>query len=365
MTLKHVQTSKDWRAFLDLPSDLFSGLDAWVPALRVDMKELLREKHPVWSDKRRKAFMVYQDKKLLGRIMAIIQPDGAGTFGFLDVETNNHKASKELLSAAENWLRSHGCKSIQGPYNPDIHNVMGVLIEGFNQKPAFMTPYNGPDLPKTLIKCGYKVDRVFSCYALTPGTFVDYAKLRRVKDWLEKRHDMKVRGPRMNRFKDELKIFHSIYNAAFEGHYASTTVPWTAFKAMGKGMKLILDPRLVFIIEKKDKPMGFLLALPDYNEVFSYLPQGRLFPWGWFHFLRQRRRIQRVRILTMAVLPEYQHLGLGSMVYALMSQAIDDAGYATAELGWVDDSNIPMARACEQMGGEVSKRFAIFTKTLA
>ena len=364
MTIVEVNSKWKLKQFIDFPYALYSENQYWVPPLRMDENALLSESHPIWKGKKRKGFLAIENGKIQGRIMAIIQPSGIGSFGFLEVKKDNNEAFNELMKSVETWLQSNGCQEIIGPLNPDINNTMGLLIDGFGQRPTIMMTYNNKEIPEMIEKYGFSVDRTFSSYELTPEKFIDYEKLQRVKSWLEKKHKVSVRNPNMRDFNRELEIFHKIYNSAFKMHYGTCELEWETFKLMGKGMKLIINPELVFVIEKDKSPVGFLLALPDYNEVFAKMKGGRLFPFGWFHVLINRRNIERVRIMTMAIDPKFQHLGLGSLVYSLMSKSIDDCNYKYAELGWVDDENIKMAKACKLMGGKVSKRYAVFKKTL-
>ena len=42
---------------------------------------------------------------------------------------------------------------------------------------------------------------------------------------------------------------------------------------------------------------------------------GRLLPFGWWHFLRRRKIIDRCRVGFLGVKPEYQHTGVAAALY--------------------------------------------------
>ena len=80
---------------------------------------------------------------------------------------------------------------------------------------------------------------------------------------------------------------------------------------------------------------------------------GRLLPFGWLRFLRGKRKIDRVRVFALGVKPEYQHTGVAA---ALLRRAHRDGGRRWAsdggEMGWILETNEPMNRAMEGMGGD-------------
>ena len=50
---------------------------------------------------------------------------------------------------------------------------------------------------------------------------------------------------------------------------------------------------------------------------------GRLLPFGWWHFLRKSRIIDRVRVGFLGVKPEYQHTGVAATLYVEHFDAAD------------------------------------------
>ena len=54
--------------------------------------------------------------------------------------------------------------------------------------------------------------------------------------------------------------------------------------------------------------------MPDVNQVLKKM-NGRLLPLGWWHFLRQSKTIDRVRVGFLGVKPEYQHTGVAAALY--------------------------------------------------
>ena len=82
-------------------------------------------------------------------------------------------------------------------------------------------------------------------------------------------------------------------------------------------------------------------------------------------FLLGKRKIDRVRVFALGVKPEYQHTGIAA---ALLRRALRDGRHGGAsdggETGWILETNEPMNRAMEGMGGKIVKRYRLYEKAL-
>jgi GNAT superfamily N-acetyltransferase len=108
---------------------------------------------------------------------------------------------------------------------------------------------------------------------------------------------------------------------------------------------------------------GAALTLPDYNQVFRHM-NGRLFPIGWAKFLYYRRRIDRVRVFALGVKKEFQHTGVAARFYEMHYDAAERTPQKRGETGWILETNKPMNRAMEGMGGEVVARYRIYEREI-
>ena len=144
-----------------------------------------------------------------------------------------------------------------------------------------------------------------------------------------------------------------------------STMTEAEFNHMAKEMRPVVDADLVLLAEKEDgEPIGFLLALPDLNRAFKHLPDGRLFPFGLFKFLWQKRKIDTARLLTLGLKPGYQHLGLGAAMYTRLLQIGVGKGYKGAEGSWILEDNHEMCTALEKLGADKYKRYRVYDRVL-
>lgn len=366
MTVKihSVRSKKDLHQFIRLPYDLHQQTPQWVPPLLLTQEEMFSPANAFWQANQHSFFLAYQGERCAGRIAAFIDKrqneffgTRSGSFGFVE-GVDDAEVFRVLLEAAEVFLRSHDCDEIIGPLNPTIHHELGILVAGFETPPYFMLTHNPPYYQKHISRCGYLKLRDFYAYKIEAHTYRDLPASPSPKVRVELRH------PNMRRFEDELKILWAIYNNAFTGHWGFSPISWEDFYALAKDLKRIIDPELVHIAEKEGKAVGFILALPNLNEALIHVKNGRLLPLNWLTLLKRRRHIKSVRIITVAVIKEYQPLGLGQYLYQAVAKNIIKKGYLHAEISWVVEDNKVMNKIARRVGGYLYKTFRLYFKKL-
>ena len=102
-----------------------------------------------------------------------------------------------------------------------------------------------------------------------------------------------------------------------------------------------------------------VLELTDLKKL-----DGRLLPFGWLTALRERKRIDAVRVFALGVKPEYQHTGIAARFYVRHIETAAEVGVSGGEEGWILEVNEPMNRAMEGMGGTIVKRYRLYEKTI-
>jgi len=192
--------------------------------------------------------------------------------------------------------------------------------------------------------------------------YVPSTKMERVRKMLMQKYPLKIRTPDMKKFMHELEYFHDIYNDAFVDHWGFVPIPKDEFLLLAKDMKSIIDPRLVLILEYNNEPIGFLLTLPNANELFIKIRNGHLLPTGIFKILFGRRHIKSARVITAAVKKKYQHLGLGALLYPELMKRGICYGYKEAELSWVAEDNVVMNTIAKELCGEPYKTYRLYSK---
>ncbi len=357
--------------FIKFPWKIYRNDPNWVPPLLMDRKKFLdKTKNPFFRDNPTEFYLAYRNGEIVGRIAAILNKqhnqyhnDKTGFFGFLEA-VNDRTVWEALLNTAKDWLRKQGCDRMMGPMNPSTNDEVGFLIDGFDTPPFFMMTHNPPYYIDLMESLGYRKAKDLYAYYLDEETVVITPKLQRVYDMLHKKFPVKIRTVDMKHFERELELVRDIYNDAWSKNWGFVPLTPDEFDFIANDFKQIIDPDVVLIGEYQGEAVGFLLALPNYNEVFKRIPNGRLLPFGIFKFLWYKNKIKTLRILTLGIKQKYQPLGLGALFYIEIIRRGLKKGYTTGEMSWILEDNELMNKPARMLGGKVYKTYRIYETDL-
>jgi len=107
------------------------------------------------------------------------------------------------------------------------------------------------------------------------------------------------------------------------------------------------------------EPVGFSLSTPDMNQALI-LARGRLFPFGLFKIMRQVKKINMIRIITMGVIEKYRNRGIDAVFYLDTWRNATRRGYHRGEMSWILETNVMMNRAAEMLGGKIYKTYRMY-----
>jgi len=336
----------------------------------MEQKKLINEKkNPFYNNAEIALFLAKLNGETAGRIAAIIDyrynefhQAKTGFFGFFE-SIDNHNTANLLFKVAEDWLREKGMEDVLGPSNPSMMDEIGILVDGFEKYPSILMPYHKPYYDKLAKKAGYEKEMDLLTYLVTQNS-VDRERAERAVKIVKKRlPDLEIRKINMRKIKDEVHIIRDIFNEAWKNNWGFIPLSKEEFDALASDLKTIVDDDFAHIAEINGQPVGFSIALPDYNQIFRGM-NGRLFPFGIFKLLWNKRKIDKVRTALMGVLPEYQGKGIDVLMHREAIQNGLEKGVDSSEVGWILENNIQMVRVAERIGGKLDKRYRMYSKKL-
>lgn len=369
--IKELKTKQDLKKFIKFPIELYKKNEYFVPQLYISEKRMLTKANPFLKKSEIKMFIAYDDKKIVGRIAAIynrlhlkLYNDDTGFFGFFDVE-NNYAIAKLLFDAALNWLKSKGIIKIIGPTNLTTNDSCGFLIEGFKQAPIVLMPYNYNYYNDFCIKYGFSKSIDLYSYNIS-GELVD-KNISNIANYYEEKLKFKniyFRNIRANSFKNDIKKLRSVYNQSNKDNWGFLPLNEQEFNSMAKDLRSISSLDYTIIAEKDNEMIGFLIAIPDVNQILKTINNGKLFPFGIFKFLFNKNKIDKARLIILGVLPEYRKQGIDKVMYKKIRQALQKKGIESAEACYVFESNTVMNTILQKTGAKQVKKYRLYLKTI-
>lgn len=361
---------RDVRQFINFPFELYEGCPQWVPPMISDMEFALdRSEHPFYRHSTADFFLAEADGQTLGRIAVIDnrnynQYHQSQTAFFYFFETvEDLDVARALFEAASDWARGKGLEKILGPRGLLRADGMGILVKGFEHRPALGIPYNYPYYATFLEKLGFEKEIDHSSAHLSaefelPQRYFEAAE--RVKE---------RRGLRIESFssKDEMRQWipyvQRIYNEAFSDVWGFFPVTDAEIKVIADRFLAVADPRLIKIVMKDDEMIGFILAYPDIS-VGIQRAKGRFWPFGWFHLMREYRRTKWLDANGIGLLPGHQGVGANVMLYVELFKSAKAFGFEHADLAQVAETNTESLGEVNAVGAEWYKRHRVYRRAL-
>ena len=373
VSIRPVRGKKDLNEFIDLPYRLRRNDPQWVPPLRFERREFLNpRKNPWFQHSEAEFFLAERDGEVVGRISAHIdyrwdefQGGNDGMFGFIEAD-DDPDVFKALVEAAADWLRGRGRERMLGPMDFTMNDECGVLIEGFDDSTMVLEPWHPPYYGERLEATGLEKEIDLLMWELWFGQLkggTEFHPLIHQAAQKSREEGVVVRNMRRRNMADEVRRFMEVYNEAWGKNWGFVPITEAEVQFQAKNLKPVLDENWAMIAELDGKVIGAALTLPDINQALAKM-KGRILPFGWWHFLRRRRYIDRLRVFALGVKHEYQHLGVAAALYERHIQSAVEVGPRGGHMGWILETNKPMNRAMEGMGGRVVKKYRIYRLAL-
>jgi GNAT superfamily N-acetyltransferase len=361
-----VRGRADVEAFVALPYGLHRGDPGWTPMLRRDVRAVLdAARNPLFEHADRELFLARRGGRVVGRIAAIhdrrheaTHADRVGFFGFFE-SVDDPAVAGALFDAAAQWLRVRGCDTLRGPLNPSINDEAGLLVDGFDTPSVLMMPHNPRYYAALVVGAGFRKAKDLLAFQNTHTTLPD--RLVAATDVVRKRQGVSCRSIDMKRFSDEVALIKRLFNAGWERNWGHVPLTDREIEHLARQLKPLVVPDLVVFAERAGEPIGFAAAIPDFNVALRANPSGRLFP-GILKVLWASRRLTRLRVLLLGVLPEWQGRAVDALLYRRIWENGRAKGYDWAEAGWILEDNRRMINGLTRMGFEAYKTYRVYER---
>jgi len=364
--IEKVETRRELNRFIKLPWKIYQGDPYWVPPLLIDMKKILNQnKNPFFKHSVADYFLAKQSGEVVGRVAAILNNnhnkfhnEKTGFFGFFE-SIDDPNVAQALINKAKDWCKEKCMTALRGPMNFSTNDTCGMLYEGFDSRPALMMPYNPKYYLDLLKAAGLEKTKELYAYKMEKSTPLP-ERFIRFAEKVKQDYSLRFRNFNLKDFDNEVKIVQSIYNDAWQSNWGFVPLNDEEFEHAAQDLKMAVDPDIVFIAEVNGEPAAFSLALPDFNEIFKDL-NGRLLPFGIIKLLLNKKKIKRIRVITLGVKRKFQKKrGLAPTLYYETYMRGTEKGYTQGEFSWILEDNTLMNRALEGLGAKRYKTYAIY-----
>lgn len=359
------------QAFINFPFKLYQNTPQWVPPLRVAMRKIFKPNYAFYNYGEAAFFLAKdEDGEILGRLAVANnhrynQFHKSKTAFFYYFESiDDQQVADELFERGFDWAYDQNLNHILGPKGFTVLDGFGMLVKGFEYQPAFNQPYNLSYYPDLVEKLGFtKVKDIYT--GRMDESTVWPEKIRKTARLVEEKRGL--HAP-IIKTKKELRAvldeFKRLYNESLAVPAGNPPVTDEDMDTMVSQLLWISDPRLVKLIYKDDKAVGWILAYPDIGKALQRT-NGRLFPFGWLQIMLEKNRTKWIDLNGIGIVEEYQRLGGTAILFnEIYKSVLEIDQYSYGELLQIREENINMQLETANLDIDFHKTHRLYEKEL-
>ena len=372
------KNKKHAQDFLRLPFSIYKDIPQWVPPLQMDERlRLDLKRFPFYKHSQAAFFLAYkrsspvdESTHPIGRIAVLnnsryneFNHESTAFFYLFECE-NNTDAAAGLFNAAIDWARSRGLTGIIGPKGFTPLDGFGLLVKGFELRPAFGLPYNPAYYVELIEAQGFTMQsEAVSGYLATDMVFP--ARISELAERLTQRRGLRIlRCNTRNDLRELVSHLKELYNSSLEGTTGNTPLTDEEVATMANQLIWLAAPKLIKLVMKNDKAVGFLFAYPDISAALQKT-KGKLFPFGWLTLLIELKNTDWINVNGAGLLPEYRGSGGMAILYSELFKSLrENPRYKHADIVQIGVENENMQREMENFGIDFYKMHRTYKRDL-
>ncbi|GFK95734.1 hypothetical protein NNJEOMEG_03602 [Fundidesulfovibrio magnetotacticus] len=368
-----VSTPQDMEDFLQLPFAIYEGDPHWVPPVLSHLRDFLDpKKGPFFEVGQAQYFLAKDGSRTLGRLSAHLNfayekhhDPHTGFFGFFEC-IDDKPTAHALFETAAQWVRERGKTRLHGPLSFGIYDEVGLLVEGYHQRPVMFHSYNHPYYEQLVESWGFT--KTFDWY----GYIIDHL-VQPVEQLIERRDALlKAAGLIITQGKPSEFIARApevleMFNTLWSKNWGHVPLTERQFNDAFMQLKPILRPELVSFIEENGEMLAFCIVAPDINHTL-HKTRGKLGLWGMLRLLWDCRVAPLVssRAIIMGVKKSHQwrklHHALILNVMITLSRWLKYNNHCDCSL--IPESLVKWNKTLQMFGGRRWRTFRLYDRAV-
>lgn len=370
--VKQIYKKRDIKTFVDFPTKLYKDCPYYSYPIRMDELNMFNpQKNVCYGDCEVALFLAYQDKKVVGRICAIIHKEYNKKLNVKNVRftrfdcINDQNVANALFDSAITWAKKFGINTIHGPLGFSDLDCEGLVVEGFNERCTFEERYNFEYYKDLIENYGFKKDADWLERKIFAPKQVD-PKVARVAETIKKRYNLrfaseKSKGKLIDKYKDQI---FDLIDEAYNDLYGVVKLNDGMRKQLLSEFKMFVNLKyMIIVINEKDEVVSFGVALPALNNAL-YKSKGRLTLPAIFRLLKALKKPKVVDFALLAVRPDYQNKGVNALTMKYLMDNMEKFGVNYCETNICLEANTKINQTWEYFPHKQHRRRRAYIKSI-
>lgn len=236
----------------------------------------------------------------------------------------------DLLEHACRSLAEAGCAQAVGPIDGNTWRRYRFVTERGDEPPFFLEPDNPDQWPQAFRSAGFDCLAHYASALEADVHSVD-PRVPEIRDRMQQL-DIRIRQFEPQQFDAEVDRIFDISSVSFRSAFLYSPIERSQCHALYEPLKQYVRAELAFIAEQRDRPVGFVFAIPDWAEA------------------QRGARIETAIVKTIAILPDTEYSGLGALLLATCRARIAELGYTRTIHALMHDGNAGSRRLSDRFG---------------
>lgn len=322
LQIVEVKTAKDLDDFVKFPMVLYKDNENYVPALIKDEKQIWNAKeNPALQYSEAKLYLAYKNGKTAGRIAVMVNHKEAEElgiskvrFGWIDF-IDDLEVSKALISKAKEFAKEKNIGKIEGPMGFTNLDKAGMLCMGYDKTATMIGIYNFPYYNEHMEKLGLKKEKEWVEFEIEFPRILP-EKVQKFSRLIAEKY--KLRTLKFKSKKEILPYVEPMFKLLDETYKTLSTYTPISDEQIKtykeKYFGFIDKDYIVCIVNEQNELVSFAITMPSYSKALQKA-NGKLFPFGWWHFLRAGKKNTHANFYLIGIHPDFQRRGVTSIIF--------------------------------------------------
>ena len=270
--------------------------------------------------------------------------DGKHIGAIGELKMDNKEVGLELLNKCEEIFKEKGISKIVAPMNGNTWKQYRTIKESTDEPPFLMENVSPIEFNEIFVSAGYYET---GTYTSTKGKISDFYN-EDVLDEIEKiikDEGITIRILDKTNGVEDLRKIYNVSVKSFARNPFYTPIEERDYLEQYTNYLDKVDEDFILLAEKEGREVGFLFAIPNLIEI------------------QTKGKIESLILKTIAVLPEYESLGIGNVMTRMIARKAIDKGYKNWIFAFMYKDNTSQKLA-QRNGTHVIREYALYGKDI-
>ncbi len=368
ITVKEVTSKKDLKQFVLFPFDLYKDSKNWVPPLIKDELEGFDKKiNPAFENADVWFYLAFKDNKIVGRIAVIINWHEINTlkiqkirFGWFDF-IDDLEVSKSLLNKVFEKGKNKSLSYAEGPIGFSNMDKVGAMTMGYDRLGTMITWYNFPYYISHFEKFGFTTEKEFIESEFSFDNVQNTETFYRADKIIRQKYGLKALNFGSSKeIEPQVNSMFDLFNESYFSLASFVSITERQKEYFKKKYISLINPEYIkFVVDKDNRLVAFSVVMTSYSKALQKA-KGKLFPFGFIHFLRAKKKNDTVLFYLIGIRPEYQNKGVTAIIFKEYYETFKKNGIRNCILTPILADNFALQNLWKNFNPEVIMRRKTF-----